>query len=346
MAAAVQVTGVVEEVGDNSLNYPSYLLSYYTIYLLKTNTMKNILLTVIFLLPFAMMSCKKEQVNNSANLVKVTAQNGSAEALKTAIINSSVDWIAGADHIGFYSDLAYTGTPGNPATNVDYSAQTSANISILSSSTPVYWDGASTVHNFYAYYPYASGTAASTEVPITLWPVQTQVGGTTDHIGALDFTVATPVSLTSADPGGTNPTVNFHFNHVFSILKFDLTCTANRTLKSISVTSDGSSIALDSTNISTIDITQTLPDPGVQYNINYYGVPDVTLKTNLDLSPTAVASAYMVIFPGEANDGDTFTIVYTSSTGATYPVTKTGINFERGKVYTVQQTIPSGLGGF
>jgi hypothetical protein len=308
--------------------------------------MKNILLTALFLIPFVLISCKKEKVDNSANLVKVTAQNGSAAALRTAIINSSVDWIAGADHIGFYSDLAYTGTPGNPATNVDYTAQTSANISVLSSTTPVYWDGASTVHNFYAYYPYATGTEAFTEVPITLSPEQTQVGGTTDHIGALDFTVATPVTLTSADPGGSNPTVDFKFNHVFSILKFDLTCTAARTLKSISVTSDGSSIALDPETTNTIDITQDTPETGVPYDISYSGVPGVTLQTNLDLSPTAVASAYMLILPGEASDGDTFTIVYTSSTGATYPVTKAGINFERGKVYTIQQTIPSGLGGF
>jgi len=308
--------------------------------------MKNILLTAIFLLPFVMMSCQKEAINNSANLVKVTAQGASDGTLKTAIIGSSVDWVGTADHVGFFSDRAYTTATNVIATDVDYSAQTSGHNVILTSSTPVYWDGTTTPHGFAAYYPYVPGVTDYMAVPIRLPSIQSQPDASTGHIGALDFTVATPMMLTPVP--GANPTVNFTFNHVFSILRFDLKCDGPRTLKSITVTTNGYDIAMDSTTTNTIDIAQSVPDPLVPsffYSLSYTGVGEVTLKTNLALSGT-VASAYIVVLPMGDTTGDTFTIVFTSSTGATFQVTKPGINFERGKVYTVQQTIPIGLGGF
>jgi hypothetical protein len=307
--------------------------------------MKNIIVTALFLLPFVMMSCHKEAINNNnniANLVKVTAQGASDGTLKTAIINSSVDWVGTADHVGFYSDRAYTTAPNVIATNVDYFAQTSGHSVVLTSLTPVYWDGTATDHGFAAYYPYVASAPDYQAVPITLPSNQSQPDATTGHIGALDFTIATPMMLTPVP--GANPTVNFTFNHVFSILKFDLTCTAARTLNSISVTSSAMPISLNPGT--TIDITQS-PAAGVPYTLSpATGGLNVTLNTSLALSPSTVASAYMVILPGNAT-ASTFTIVYTSSTGATVQVSnKPGMIFERGKVYTIQQTIPSGFGGF
>jgi hypothetical protein len=306
--------------------------------------MKNIILISLFLLPLLIFSCQKVAVNNPENAIKVTAQVSSDETLKTTFINPSVNWIAATDHMGLYSNRAYTGSPGNFATNVDYTAQTSSTSSTFSSATTVYWDGTLNVHNFYAYYPHASGTPAKTAVPISLPAAQTQSGATTTHIGALDFEVATPLALTPVP--GNNPLVAFTFNHVFTVLKFNLTCANSRTLATLSLTtSAGPNISLNTG--STIDITQSTPAAGLPYAISAAGggTPlNVTLSPNLPIS-AAVASAYMLILPGNAT-GNTFTITYTSAGPPvkTHTTTKAGINFDRGKVYTIAYAIPTGGG--
>jgi len=301
--------------------------------------MKNTILTTLFLLSVVMISCQKEAITNSSNVVKVTVRDASDKSLKTAFINPSVKWLGGIDEIGFFSDRAYTTAPGVFATNVDYTAQSTGTISTFSSSTPVYWDGTANVHDFGAYYPYAPGALDYTAIPISLPALQAQVGSSTTHIGALDFEVATPIGLTPVP--GANPSVDFTFNHVFTILKFDLTCVNTNTLASISLTSSsGPNISLNTG--STIDISQyPTPAAGVPYAISSAGgTQTVTLYANLLVSST-VASAYMLILPGDQSS-NIFTIVFTSSSAKTFTVTKPGKVFGRGNVYTVTQDIPVG----
>ncbi len=255
--------------------------------------MKNIILSALFLLPFVIISCQKEAANNPSIAFKITGHDASDGTLKTAFINPEVNWQAGTDHIGVFCNINVT-TPY--ATNVEYTAVSSGATSDFSSSSPIYWNGTTDEHDFGAYYPYVSGTFPFTAVPISLPAAQTQVGATTDHIGPLDFTVATPNAYDGVP--GSNPTINFSFNHVFTILKFDITCANAHTLTQISVTKDAAPNLSLNTG-STIDIS-TYPVPAL-YTITEAagGTPlNVTLTADLSITST-VASAYMVILPGD-----------------------------------------------
>jgi hypothetical protein len=301
--------------------------------------MKNIILYSLFLLSLMIVGCRKELDSNSANAIKVTAQVSSDETLKTAFINPSVEWIASADKFGLYSDRAYTTSPGNYAANVSYTANSSLKYSNFTGATTVYWDGTLNVHNFYAYYPYASGTPAYTAVPISLPAAQTQSGTSTAHIGAFDFEVATPLNLTPVP--GNNPLVAFTFNHVFAVLKFDITCAKARTLNRIRLTkSSGSNIALNTG--STVNITQATPAAGVPYTITAASgtLLRITLTANLPIT-TTVASAYMLILPGDHSGTGNFSIDFRNTNNRTYTLTKNGMNFDRGKVYTISVVIPT-----
>ncbi len=300
--------------------------------------MKKLLLTTLILSLLLISSCQKE--NNNPDAVCVTGQYSSDSPLKTTFINPSVNWVAGTDKIGFYSDRAYVTSPGNYATNVAFTANSSAATSTFTPASTVYWDGTTNVHHFYAYYPYAAGSPARTAVPISLPSAQTQSGATTTHIGSLDFTVATPLSLTP-NPGN-NPLVAFTFNHIFAVLKFDITCNTNHTLTSISLTKSAApNVALNSG--STIDIGQTTPATGVPYSINVAagGTPlNITLTANLPIT-TTIASAYMLMLPGNHTGTNNFTINFVNEAPKTYTLIKSGINFERGKVYTIAVPIPT-----
>jgi hypothetical protein len=301
--------------------------------------MKNFVLTTL-ILSILWVSCKKEKFDPAANAIQVSAQKSGDNLLKTVYNNATVKWIEGIDQIGLFSDRAYTTAPANLAANVPYTAQATNTSSDFTSATTIYYDGTLNAHHFYAYYPYVSGSFPSTAVPVSLPSAQAQVGISTTHIGALDFEVAKPLSLTP-DYNGSNPVVNFSFNHLFTILKFDLTCSVANNLSSISITTSGAP-ALSLNTGSTIDITQTEPAAGDPYIINVApgGTPfNVTLYANLPISSTA-ASAYMLILPGDAHL-NTLTIAFTSSAGKTYTITKTGIRFERGKIYTITQDIPT-----
>lgn len=305
--------------------------------------MKNLVFTALFLI--FLISCQKEGIDNKQNAIKVTAQKSYNDMLKTVFLDATVKWIAGVDQIGIYSDRAYPTTPASPASNVAYTAQATNFSSTFSSVTTIYFDGTTNIHTFYGYYPYVSGSVPVTAVPISLPAAQAQVGTSTTHIGALDFEVAKPLQLIPV-PGGENPVVSFSFNHLFAILKFDLTCPADNNLTSISVTTSAAP-AISLNNGSTIDISQTEPAAGVPYNISVApgGTPlNVTLYANLHITST-IASAYMLILPGNSS-ANTFTINYNSSTGKTFTVSRLGTNFERGKIYTITQDIPTGPGGW
>jgi len=54
----------------------------------------------------------------------------------------------------------------------------------------------------------------------------------------------------------------------------------------------------------------------------------------------------MLILPGNHAGTNNFTIDFTSADAKTYTLIKNGINFERGKVYTITVDIPTGAGGW
>jgi hypothetical protein len=311
--------------------------------------MKNIL--GLFILVLALASCQKEAVDNKAvNQVRIIGQQVSDDPLRTAFINPGVNWVAG-DQIGVFSDRA-TVSGGGKAINVPYTAQQSnTSTSTFTSTTPIYFDGTFNPHDFSAIYPYKESnpwpTDAWTAVPISLPDVQTQAAGSpTAHIPALDVMIAkTTLPVTVESP---TPTLTFTFHHVFSILKFNVTCATAHTLKEIKATdNDGRILSVAATN--TINIGQDLPvvGPGNLAGAYYLntpavpagGTPTVTLNTDLPIS-LSPASAYMVVFP-QAFTG-TFTITFKNELGTVYTLTKTSITLERGKVYDVNVLIPSG----
>ncbi|HEY5511140.1 MAG TPA: FISUMP domain-containing protein, partial [Prolixibacteraceae bacterium] len=204
----------------------------------------------------------------------------------------------------------------------------------------MYWGAASTSHTFYAYYPYAgsAGSPAATIVPVSLATAQTQsIKNNSDHIGAqtgaLDFMVATPVTVTS--PANTNAVgsdVNLSYNHLFTILEFQIKGTGT-TLSAVKL-SGSNTLAFSS---GTIDITQA-PVTDVAYTIaSKTGTATqavVTLTTPATLDATIATTVYMVINPG-TQTGNCL-IGLSDGTNWTY-ISKAAPNggFLRGKKYVV-----------
>ncbi len=151
----------------------------------------------------------------------------------------------------------------------------------------MYW-GNNESHNFYAYYPYNSAYAGNqTAVPISLPWAQTQsAAGNSDHLGSLDFMVATPLTVAN---GGA---VDLTFNHLFSMIEFQVV--GSGTLTQVSL-SGAYPLACEGT----IDLTQD-PDPNF-YNITTSGTTKnvtVTLSTPVTLNSTEPVSVYMMVLPG------------------------------------------------
>jgi uncharacterized protein (TIGR02145 family) len=124
-------------------------------------------------------------------------------------------------------------------------------------------------------------------VPVSLPWAQTQsAAGNSDHIGALDFMVATPATI--AYQGA----VNLSFNHVFTIIEFQVVGSGSLTQVSLS---GAYPLACEGT----VDLTQ---DPDINfYNITTSGTTKnvtVTLSTPVELDPTLPVSVYMMVLPG------------------------------------------------
>ena len=198
-------------------------------------------------------------------------------------------WIANTDKIGIFSPQAKAtseGTPAaNPAKNLAFTAQASAKNSNFTGT--IFW-GSAEDHHFYAYYPRNTDFSGErTVVPVSLPWAQTQsAAGNSDHIGALDFMVATPATI--AYQGA----VNLSFNHVFTIIEFQVVGSGE--LTQISLTG-----AYPLACTGTIDLTQ---DPDINfYNITTSGTTKnvtVTLSTPVRLDPTVPVSVYMMVLPG------------------------------------------------
>ena len=260
-----------------------------------------------FLMLFGLLAlvfaCKKETnpaaASQTVSKILVTGQDA-GNGLKTTLTDFVTSWVITTDQVGIYSPQARTATGGGGSeiVNAQFTAVSSAAASTFSGT--MYWGAASTSHTFYAYYPYTAGSAVSTVVPVSLASSQTQsVANSTAHIGALDFMVATPVTVTS--PSNTDAVaneVNLKYNHVFTVLEFQIK--GSGTLKAVKLVGTSNSVAFSG---GTIDITQTTPTPDVAYSMaSLTGTTTqavVTLTTGATLTGTnADTKVYMVINPG------------------------------------------------
>ena len=221
--------------------------------------------------------------------------------------------------MGIYSAEARTLGGSSPIVNAEFKAESSLTSSAFSALlADMIWGTANTAHTFYAYYPYTAGSAANTVVPVSLASAQTQsAAGSSAHIGALDFMVATPVTVTSpATPGMVGSDINLRYNHLFTILEFQII--GSGTLKAVKLVGTNNPVTFSG---GTIDITQTTPATDVAYTIaSQTGATTqaiVTLTSAATLDATTATTVYMVINPGAQtgtcliglSDGTTWTYI-------------------------------------
>lgn len=306
------------------------------------------ILSIIFIL--SVVSCSKDQSKSGVTGVsseKIRITGADANTITKTTLNGLVtSWNAG-DKVGIYSPDARP-TPSGAAgvTNRQFSAGTTAFSSAFTAITDneMYW-GTTTPHQFYAYYPYsASAGAVATLVPITLAAAQTQsAGNSTAHIGNYDFMVATPVTGATPGTAGEATTVNLRYNHVFSILEFQIKrSSGSAKITKIKLTAPTTNLILTS---GTINITQSTPGDGVAYTIaGGTGSKEITLTITGGVTPTAdyatTPKIYMMILPGDFSaESMTIGLEYESS-GVFENTAKTGKIFERGKKYVVQMDVP------
>ena len=275
--------------------------------LVKEKIMRNLIKTLFaVLLVTAINACCLQEAPDpptGGGAITITAQTVQEQAVTNApgtktTLEEVVDggetrwethWIANTDKIGIFSPQAKAtsdGTPeANPAKNLAFTAQASAKNSNFTGT--IFW-GSAEDHHFYAYYPRNTDFSGErTVVPVSLpWAQSQSAAGNSDHIGALDFMVATPATI--AYQGA----VNLSFNHVFTIIEFQVVGSGE--LTQISLTG-----AYPLACTGTIDLTQ---DPDINfYNITTSGTTKnvtVTLSTPVALDPTVPVSVYMMVLPG------------------------------------------------
>lgn len=306
----------------------------------------RIVSVLFFALVFTVVSCSKDAVKespenplpgNSSQLIKVSGE-GAADATKTTLNGLVTSWVAGTDKVGIYSPQARTaaGGGGTAVVNAEFTAASSGVSSNFNGT--MYWGAASTSHTFYAYYPYAAGSPASSVVPVSLASAQTQASAnSTDHIGALAFLVATPVTVTS--PNNTNAVANevkFRYNHLFTILEFQIKGTG--TLKAVKLQGN-SNLAFSG---GTIDITQATPESGIAYSLADLTETTFQKETVVTLTSAATLTAtntdtkvYMVINPGTPTGS---CLVGVSTDGTTWKYLEKAVpvdGFKRGTKYVV-----------
>ena len=225
--------------------------------------------------------------------------------LKTTLHDNATWWTRITDRTGIYSPEANE-APGHGGTigiiNNEYIAETTAASSNFTPVTAMYWGTANLDHHFYAYYPFLGGSSAATTVPVGVLSTQSQlIKNNFDHIGALDFLVATPVVVTAPnnDTSETGNAVHLVYNHLFTILEFNIM--GDGIINAIRL--KGTDLALAGAYI---DITQSTPAPGIAYTLVAPGGSKasaviVNLATPATLTATAIdTKVYMVIYPGNA----------------------------------------------
>ncbi len=228
------------------------------------------------------------------------------------------------DKIGIFSPQARTTEGGEtPIKNAEFTAQTSAKSSNFTGT--MFW-GADGNHDFYAYYPRnPEFTGERTVVPVSLASAQSQSeGGNSAHIGALDYMVATPLTVAR---GGA---VNLTFNHVFAMIEFQIT--GSGSLSAVRLTGTN---ALACTG--TIDLTQTPGVDDIAYTIAQTSTSQtvtVTLGSDASLSTTTAVSVFMMILPG-MQSGDITIELEIGGSWKNMTKTPPAGGFVRGKKYNI-----------
>ena len=267
--------------------------------------MKNVIivLTAVLLIT-AINACTLQEAPDpptGGGAITITAQTvqeqdvTNASGTKTTLSGDEgleTHWVAGADKIGIFSPQARTtGGSETPIKNAEFTAQTSAKSSNFTGT--MFW-GADGNHDFYAYYPRnPEFTGERTVVPVSLASAQSQSeGGNSAHIGALDYMVATPLTVAS---GGA---VSLTFNHVFVMIEFQIK--GSGTLSQISL-SGANPLAC----AGTIDLTQSAPAAESPYSITTTSTSKyvtVTLGSGASLNSETATSVYMMILPGPQSE--------------------------------------------
>ena len=306
---------------------------------MKNLLIKNIAPVLSLFLVLSLSSCNKDQTESAAPGVlseKILITGSDVNATTKTTLNGVVtSWIQTTDKVGIYSSQARTATggAGSSVVNAQFTAASSGKGSNFTGT--MYWGAANTSHTFYAYYPYASGSPAATAVPVSLPSSQTQsAANNTDHIGALDFMIATPVTVTSPSNTGTTDGVNLKYNHLFSVLEFQIK--GSGVLEAVKL---AGSITPVSFSGGTVNITQTTPAADVTYEfVSLTGTSAqsvVTLSTPATLTATNTdTKVYMVVNPGNQtgnclvglNIGGTWTYISKAAPDG---------GFKRGRKYVV-----------
>ena len=265
--------------------------------------MKNviIILTAVLLIT-AINACTLQEIPESGNpgAITITGQTVLEQAMsnlpgsKTILSGVETHWVSG-DKIGVFSPEAKpTSESAPPTKNAESTALTETPAKSSSFTSSLVW-GSDSDHHFYAYYPYGTEytSAQTAEVPISLASAQNQSGdGNKDHIGALDFMVATPLTVAS---GGA---VSLTFNHVFVMIEFQIK--GSGTLSQISL-SGANPLAC----AGTIDLTQSAPAAESPYSITTTSTSKyvtVTLGSGASLNSETATSVYMMILPGPQSE--------------------------------------------
>ncbi len=287
-------------------------------------------------------SCKKESTPAAAtqtgSKILVNGQDAGIN-FKSTLSGQTTVWIASSDQVGIYSDLARTaaGGLGSLIANAVFTADASTASSTFTGT--MYWGtGTATEHKFYAYYPYSDSAGSdATAVPVSLAAAQIQSAANNNaHIGALDFMVATPATVTS--PANTNAVgsiVNLRYNHLFTILEFQIKGSGT-TLKAIKF-SGNKTLAFSR---GTIDITQVIPATDVAYTFaSQTGTTTqavVTLTSAATLTSTNTdTKVYMVINPGTQMGNFQISVSTDGNTWKYLAKTALAGGFLRGNKYVV-----------
>jgi len=291
------------------------------------------------LLVTAINACTLQEVpdpTNGGGAITITAQTVQEQDVtntpgtKTTLSGVETHWkgvdsyAGNPDKIGIFSPQARTTEGGsNAVKNAEFTAQTSAKSSNFTGT--MFW-GADGNHDFYAYYPRNPGFSGErTEVPISLASAQSQsAAGNTDHIGALDYMVATPLSVAR---GGA---VSLTFNHVFAMIEFQIT--GSGSLSAVRLTGTN---ALACTG--TIDLTQTPGVDDIAYTIAQTSTSQtvtVTLGSAASLSTTTAVSVFMMILPG-TQSGDITIELEIGGSWKSMTKTPPAGGFVRGKKYNI-----------
>ena len=258
----------------------------------------------------------------------------SKPATKTTLKGLQTEWVEGSDQVGLFSPQASVAIGGSPGVvNEPLTALSSGVRSQFSGS--VYWNTGD--HDFYSYYPYVAGTPPYTAVPVSLPAGQTQSSGNdSSHIGSLDFLVARPYTAKYPGSDGTPASVSLRYNHLFSIIEFQIIRSSGLGVISKVKLSGKVPLAFDG---GFIDLSQATPQDGTNYVINSISSPSnsVTVSLTTAITPTnnysTTPKVYMVILPG-VHSGELS--VGFEVGGVFYEISKLNAAFERGKKYIIQ----------